>query len=175
MQEEQRQSSERIHRPLRWARFVVMTITSSVTRRMRPTGNIRTPIVAGQERLKSEIQSRATSARPPKNRMEPAQRRKRAEISLSPLYWLPRISRTGWTAKPSWSSMRQRSLGMSATCWVSFCQGAEDSAGGSGGGRAVQIVRRDGLAGVEDRVLAGGHALVPALWLRVGVKEQQRA
>src|SRR5580704_1527019 len=55
----------------------------------------------------------------------------------------------------------------------SFDQGAEDGAGGSSGGRAVLMARRDRWAGVEDRVLAGGHALVPTLWLRVGVKEQQ--
>ena len=57
----------------------------------------------------------------------------------------------------------------------SFCQGAEDGAGRAGGGPGFLMVRREGLAGVEDRVLGGGHALVPARWLRVGVKEQQRA
>lgn len=57
-----------------------------------------------------------------------------------------------------------------------FREDAEDGAGGAACRRAVRVVGRGGLdAGVEDRVLRGGHALIPALWLRVGVKEQQRA
>jgi hypothetical protein len=57
-----------------------------------------------------------------------------------------------------------------------FGQGGEDGAEGAACWCAASGARWDGLgAGVEDRILAGGHALIPALRLRVGVKEQQRA
>ena len=54
-----------------------------------------------------------------------------------------------------------------------FREGAEDGAGGAACRCVVGRGRLD--AGVKDRVLVGGHALIPTLWLRVGVKEQQRA
>ena len=59
---------------------------------------------------------------------------------------------------------------------LGFCEAAEDGAVRGGCGCVVRMAGRQGLvAGVENRVLCGGHALIPALWLRVGIKEQQRA
>jgi len=117
------------------------------------------------------------SARPPKNKMEPAQRRKRAEISLRPC--------TGCRES------HHRLDGQTLVVVDGTAKGGDEcdllGACSSASARVLKRCSRGRLwacrlddqkgeagCGVEDSVLCGGHALIPTLWLRVGVKEQQR-